>query len=85
MELITTTDKDHRAVKFFRANLGDDFWEKYQGPFEVWLNGRKPYPGNFARFMDLRIPEEVLNPPAAHGPNPARAWLDRQRSGPRQG
>jgi hypothetical protein len=83
MGMIIDTDKDRRAVRFFEANFGADFWERYQEQFKVWLNGRKPYPGNFARFMDVRIPEEVLNPPTAHGPNPARAWLDRQRPGPR--
>jgi hypothetical protein len=85
MEMITTTDRDHRAVRFFKANLGEDFWERYQQQFQAWLNGRKPYPGNFARFMGIRIPDEVLDPPAAHGPNPARSWLDRQRPGQRPG
>jgi hypothetical protein len=79
MQMITDNDKDKRAVKFFQNILGDDFWVKYKDQFEIWLNGRKPYPGNFARFMNLRIPEEILNQPADQRPNPARTWLDRQK------
>lgn len=82
MEMMVATDKDHRAVRFFRANLGEDFWERYQEQFQTWLNGQNPSPGNFARFIGIRIPEEVLEPSTAHGPNPARTWLDRQRPRP---
>ncbi len=59
--LILETDRDRRADAVFRAKFGPAYAEKYGPAFAAWLNGRKPFPGNFARFMGIRIPEEVLD------------------------
>jgi hypothetical protein len=59
--LTIETDRDRRAEAFFRAKIGPDYADRYGPQFQAWLNGRKPFPGNFARFLGIRIPLEALD------------------------
>ena len=59
--LTIETDRDRRAEAFFRAKLGPNYASRYAEQFQAWLNGRRPFPGNFARFLGVRIPLEALD------------------------
>ncbi len=79
--LIQESDRDRRAADFFAARLGPDFAQKYGPPFAAWLNGRRPFPSNFAKFLGIEIPPHVEtgSDPAAK----AREIRERLRQGHR--